>query len=154
MVVFMTWMISRIRPLWLTWKRWNGQWGCQWRAAYYIVWRLDCTSITIWSLHNSLQRFEAASKFFSYDSFEAAQRKEPQFLFGGEDLAIDTGSSVSTNQYSWVTDPDVPWDWGEDTWLVEASPLLSTIKLVEAYMWKSGSYIYHKLAHYFHRLWV
>ena len=51
---------------------------------------------------------------------------------------------MSTNQYSWVTDPDVPWDWGEDTWLVEvlkASPLLSTIKLVEAYKWKSGSYI-------------
>jgi hypothetical protein len=39
------------------------------------------------------------------------------FVYGGEDLAVaSVGSgasgSQSAQQFPWVTDPNIPWDWG------------------------------------------
>ena len=68
------------------------------------------------------------------------------FLYGGQDLLL-AGESSSAEEYSWVTEPRVAWDWGEAVWAarlvqcLEISGVTDAIRVVPAYKWTPSGYI-------------
>ena len=68
------------------------------------------------------------------------------FLYGGQDLLL-AGESSSAEEYSWVTEPRVAWDWGEAVWAarlvqcLEISGVTDAIRVIPAYKWTPSGYI-------------
>ena len=74
------------------------------------------------TLHCSDLKLRVTSRFFIYSDTPPLQLPRGSmdirpFVYGGEDLAVaSVGSgasgSQSAQQFPWVTDPNIPWDWG------------------------------------------
>ena len=65
------------------------------------------------------------------------------FVFGGEDVRLCSASQSSSNpsiEFQWVTEPGIPWDWGEDCTACSMYRAIRNHRIVPAYTWKTGGY--------------